>query len=376
MLPNPNWQFGIASLAKTSHHGSQINIPYGSIYTRTFGMKSQYGAHGMPPWQSMCNPPIDQTDEMKERRRIQKTIYCCSKGNVEDQILVPKPPKNYARCGYPVDGPYCQGCALLQKKLEEDLVTHFQDFQNTFESFDDSTNVVNIPREPFIFKQDHGSSVDKIICDLNKAPGSPHLYTFLPNQFNCFDCKDVLGDGKACQGCTCTRCGSSLSKGLCYICGNNRNSINDSPSISVNSLQNPPNIDERCCECGDALDGIFCQRCTCKSCGKGAYIGYNCPPKVLIISKSEPCNQTKNNEPPQTLPSFDPTCYFEKENSLPCMSKPNFVDESPNIFNPPPQPPIYSCEFYGCNAQYSHYCTPQVPFIYPEPGYSQDFNFL
>nr|GEX93131.1 hypothetical protein [Tanacetum cinerariifolium] len=79
------------------------------------------------------------------------------------------------------------GCSLLRKKLEEDLVTYFQDFQNTSESFDDSTNVVNALREPFVVEQDHG----------------------------------------------------------------------------VNSSQNPPHIDECCCECGDALDGIFCQRCTC-----------------------------------------------------------------------------------------------------------------
>nr|GFB59554.1 hypothetical protein [Tanacetum cinerariifolium] len=218
---------------------------------------------------------------------------------VEDKILVPKPPKNCARCGHPVDGPYCQGCALLRKKLEENLVTHFQYFQNTSASSDDSTNVVNAPREPFVVKQDHG----------------------------------------------------------------------------VNSSQNPPHIDKCCYECGDALDGIFCQRCTCKSCRKGAHIGYNCPPKVSIISNPEPCNQTMNNEPPQTLPSFDPTCYSEKENSLPCVSKPDFVDESPDVFNPPPQPPIYSCEVCGRNAQNGHYCTPQIPFIYPEPGYSQDFNF-
>nr|GEX08902.1 hypothetical protein [Tanacetum cinerariifolium] len=186
--------------------------------------------------------------------------YCCSKGNVEDKILVPKLPKNNARCRHSVNGSYCQGCALLRKKLEEDLVTHSQDFQNTSESSDDSTNVVNAPREPFIVKQDHGSFIDKIICDLNKAP---HLYTFSPNQFHCFHCKDVSGDGEACQRCTCTRCGSGLSKGLCLICGNNQNSINDSPSISANSSQNPLHINERCYECGDALDGIFCQRCTC-----------------------------------------------------------------------------------------------------------------
>nr|GFB98342.1 hypothetical protein [Tanacetum cinerariifolium] len=34
------------------------------------------------------------------------------------------------------------------------------------------------------------------------------------------------------------------------------------------------------CECGNALDGIFCQQCICKSCGKGAHTSYNCPPKV------------------------------------------------------------------------------------------------
>nr|GEY85806.1 hypothetical protein [Tanacetum cinerariifolium] len=203
-------------------------------------------------------------------RALYNRDFCCSKGNVEDKILIPELPKNYARCarcGHLVDGPYYQRCSLLRKKLEEDL--------------------------------DHG----------------------------------------------------------------------------VNTSQNPSHIDECCCECGDALDGIFCQQCTCKSCGKGAHIGYNCPPKVLIISNLEPCNQTMNNEPPQTLPSFDPTCYFEKENSLPCVSKPNFVDESPNIFNPPSQPPISCCEFWGSNDQYGYYSTPQVPFIYSEPGYSQDFNF-
>ncbi|GJT22997.1 hypothetical protein Tco_0892934 [Tanacetum coccineum] len=36
---------------------------------------------------------------------------------------------------------------------------------------------------------------------------------------------------------------------------------------------------------------------------------------------------------------------------------------------------MYSCEFCGNDARYGHYCTPQVPFIYPEPCYNQDFNF-
>ncbi|GKE27962.1 hypothetical protein Tco_1443346, partial [Tanacetum coccineum] len=46
----------------------------------------------------------------------------CSKGSLEDKILVPKPPRNCercAKCGTPVDGPYCQGCALLRKEFME-----------------------------------------------------------------------------------------------------------------------------------------------------------------------------------------------------------------------------------------------------------------
>nr|GEU86831.1 hypothetical protein [Tanacetum cinerariifolium] len=114
--------------------------------------------------------------------------FCCLKENVEDKILVPKLPKNCARCskcGHPVNGPYCQGCSLLREKLEEDLVTYVKYFQDTFELSDDSTNVVNAPREPFVVKQDHG----------------------------------------------------------------------------VKSSQNPPHIDECHCECGNALDGIYCQQC-------------------------------------------------------------------------------------------------------------------
>nr|GEZ04580.1 reverse transcriptase domain-containing protein [Tanacetum cinerariifolium] len=164
------------------------------------------------------------------------TDCSCSKGSVEDKVLVPKPPKNYARCakcGHPVNGPYCKGCSLLREKLEEDLVTYLKYFQHTSESSVDSTNVVNAPREPFVVKQDHGV--------------------------------------------------------------------------------NPPHIDECCCECGNALDGIYCQQCICKYCRKGAHIGHNCPPKVLIISNPKPCNQIMNNELPQTLPSFDSTYYSEKE---------------------------------------------------------------
>nr|GFA38067.1 hypothetical protein [Tanacetum cinerariifolium] len=222
----------------------------------------------------------------------------------------------------------------------------------------------------------NGSLVDKIICDLNKAPDSPHLHTFSSNQRHFFQCKDVLGDGEFCQRCTCMRCGSGLSKGLCLICENNQN-LNDSPSISENSSQSPPHINHHCCyECGDPLEDIFCHQCTCKTCGKGAHYGYNCPPKVSVISNPEPCKNQTIDELPQTLRSFHPTCYSGNESPFSCDSTPNIVDDSPNVFNPPPQPLKYSYEFCGKDAYYGYDCTPQILFTYdPEPCYNQNFNF-
>ncbi|GJU01103.1 hypothetical protein Tco_1111441 [Tanacetum coccineum] len=232
------------------------------------------------------------------------TKECCSIGSFEDKILTPVPDSSprCARCGTPVDGPSCRGCAFLRKKFDEDLLAYcvengiFKDFQNTSESSNDNTNVVNALREP---------------CVVNQDPG-------------------------------------------------------------VKSSQDPPQIDHNCCyECGDSLDGIFCQQCICKSCGKGAHYGYNCPPKDPIISKPEPCNQTIN-EIPQTLPSLDPSCY-----SLPHVSKPNFVDNSPNFSYPPPQLQFetYLCELCGNNAHYGYDCSPQFPFVYEqEPCYNQNFN--
>ncbi|GKC25321.1 hypothetical protein Tco_1027471, partial [Tanacetum coccineum] len=209
----------------------------------------------------------------------------------------------------------------------------FKDFQDTSESSNDNTNVVNALREPFVVNQDPGEK----------------------------------------------------------------------------SSQGPPQIDHNCCyKCGDSLDGIFCRQCICKSCGKGAHFGYNCPPKDPIISKPEPCNQTIKL--PQTLPSLDPSCF-----SLPHVSKPNLVDDPPNVFNlypqilpivqpicnyengnsftydskphsfnvsssvfnQPQQPQFetYLCELCGNNAHYGYDCSPQFPFVYePEPCYNQNFN--
>ncbi|GKB52215.1 hypothetical protein Tco_0902968 [Tanacetum coccineum] len=200
----------------------------------------------------------------------------CSKGSLEDKILVPKPPQNCATCGNPVDGLNCRSCTFVRKCLNEGWYTIHDENEilNTSESSNHNTYIISTPQEPF---------------------------------------------------------------------------------------------------CGDSLDDIFCQRCTCKYCGNDAHIGYNCPPKAPIISNPEQCNQTIN-ELPQTLPSVHSTCNSGDKNSFTYDSKPNSVDDSPNVFNAPPQPSMYSCEFYGNDARYGYYCTPQVPFIYPELCYNQDFN--
>nr|GEX31913.1 hypothetical protein [Tanacetum cinerariifolium] len=136
--------------------------------------------------------------------------------------------------------------------------------------------------------------------------------------------------------------------------------VNQDPG--KNSSQSPPQINHQCCYgCGDPLEGIFCHQCTSKLCWNGAHYGYNCPPKVPIIPNPEPFNNQTIKELPPTVPSFEP--------------KSDLIHDSPNVFNPSPQLPFYSCKFCGNDARYGHYCTPQVPFVYPEPYYNQDFNF-
>ncbi|GJZ52576.1 hypothetical protein Tco_0607091, partial [Tanacetum coccineum] len=153
---------------------------------------------------------------------------------------------------------YTKDCGCSKGSLKDKILTLeevFQDFQDTSESSDDDTNLVNENEEPFVVNQDPGK----------------------------------------------------------------------------NSSQSPPHIDHCCYGCGDSLDNIFCQRCTCESCGKGAHYGYNCPSQVPIISKPEPCNSQTVNEFPQSLPSVHLTSYSRDKNSFTYDSKPNFVDDSPNI---------------------------------------------
>ncbi|GJU01914.1 hypothetical protein Tco_1112252, partial [Tanacetum coccineum] len=205
-----------------------------------------------------------------------------------------------------------------------------------------------------------GGFVDKFVRDPNKTPDSSQR----PPP-NCPKCGNPV-DGLYCRQCALLR--KKLKEVWSTICYedeifqdflNTFESSNDKTNVvnapqepfvfnqdpGENSSQRPPHIDHHCCYgCGDSLDGIFCQRCTCESCGNGAHYGYNCPPKVLTISNPEPCHNQDVDELPQTFPSFDPTCHSRDESSFTYDSTPNFVDNSPNIFNPPSQPLTYSSQ--------------------------------
>ncbi|GJR17899.1 hypothetical protein Tco_0966426 [Tanacetum coccineum] len=156
--------------------------------------------------------------------------------------------------------------------------------------------------------------VDKFVIDSNKTPD---LSQQTPNCPKC---------GNPVEGLYCRQC-ALIRKKLEEVSQDFQDtseSSNDNPDIvdapqepfvfnqdpGENSLPSPPQIDHCCHECSDSIDGIFCRQCTCKSCGKGAHYGYSCPPKVLIISNLEPCNNQTIGEPLQNLQSLQQQCLL------------------------------------------------------------------
>ncbi|GJW65203.1 hypothetical protein Tco_0117087, partial [Tanacetum coccineum] len=203
-----------------------------------------------------------------------------------------------------------------------------------------------------------------------------------------FASKNANQDGKP---ITCCGCEGPLKGGFCSFCASR-----DGNSFAYDLK---PNSSDYCCyECGDSLDDIFCQRCTCKSCGKGAHYGYNCPPQIPIISNPEPCYNQNLNEILQNLQSLQQQCllgtcqqcgcneydgvcfYCTVGNGTPInFSTPYSSNDSPNFANHPPQPQyvLYSCELCGNDAHHGYDCPPQVPFVYnQDPCSNQNFDYF
>ncbi|GJR34202.1 hypothetical protein Tco_1209886 [Tanacetum coccineum] len=268
--------------------------------------------------------------------------------------------------------------------MESSVDKFFKDLQDTSESSDDNTNVVNAPQEPFVGNQDPGE---------NSSPSPPHI------DHCCHECGDSL-DGIFCRQCTCKDFQDTSESS-----DDNTNVVNAPREPFVvkhdpgeNSSPSPPQIDHCCHECGDSLDGIFCRRCTCKSCGKGAHYGYNCPPKVPIITNPEPCNTQTISEPLQNLQSLQQQCLLGTCQKCGCneyngvcfyctignrtpnnFSTPYSSNDSPSVANHPPQPQYvpYSSEICGNDSHYGYDCPPQVPFVYnQDPCFNQNFDYF
>ncbi|GJT36717.1 hypothetical protein Tco_0927136 [Tanacetum coccineum] len=117
-----------------------------------------------------------------------------------------------------------------------------------------------------------GSLEDKILVpvpDLSQRP--------LKIEKNCLDCGDPV-HGLYCRQCALIR--KTLEEVFQDFQDTSKSSDDDTDFVNqdpfvvkqgpgVNSSQSPLQINHNCCyECGDSLDDIFYQRCTCKSCGK------------------------------------------------------------------------------------------------------------
>ncbi|GJR29747.1 hypothetical protein Tco_1105979 [Tanacetum coccineum] len=142
------------------------------------------------------------------------TKECCSIGSLNDKILVSEPNSSprCARCGTPVDGPSCRGCAFLRKKFDEDLLAYcvengiFQDFQNTSESSDNNTNVVNALREPCVVNQDPGEKSSQELPQIDHIVFRWVIHQmefFVDNAFVNLVAKGLIAPVVTCSSVTC-----------------------------------------------------------------------------------------------------------------------------------------------------------------------------
>nr|GEV76130.1 hypothetical protein [Tanacetum cinerariifolium] len=106
--------------------------------------------------------PLYPIKECSSCGALYTTNFCCSEGILGDKIIcdLDKTPdlsqqshQNCPKCGNPVDGHYCQGCALFRKKFKEDLFISCVENEilpDSSEPSNDDTNVANALQEPFL----------------------------------------------------------------------------------------------------------------------------------------------------------------------------------------------------------------------------------
>nr|GEV43023.1 hypothetical protein [Tanacetum cinerariifolium] len=135
--------------------------------------------------------PLNPIKECSSCGALYTTDYFCSEGSIGDKIiydlnktpdLSQQPPPNCPKCENPIDGHYCQGCALLRKKFIEDMFTYcieneiLQDLLDASEPSNDNTNVVNALQEPFVVKQDLDGNSFTYDSTSNILHDSPNVF--------------------------------------------------------------------------------------------------------------------------------------------------------------------------------------------------------
>nr|GEV07547.1 hypothetical protein [Tanacetum cinerariifolium] len=174
----------------------------------------------------------------------------------------------------------------------------------------------------------------------------------------------------------CSSCRALYTTDYCCSNGSLRDKIICDLDKTPDLSQRPP---QNCPKCGNPVKGHYCQGCALLRkkfkedlftyCIKNGILQDSFEPSndnTNVVSNPEPWHNQNIDELPQTLLSFDPTCYSEDGNSFTYDSTSNLVHDSPNVFDPPLQPLIYSYEFCGNDAYYGHDCSLQF-FVIHQP---------
>ncbi|GKC06981.1 ribonuclease H-like domain-containing protein [Tanacetum coccineum] len=209
--------------------------------------------------------------------------FFCSKEGLADKILVPEPDSSpcCVKCRTPVDGAYYRGCALLRKEFEEDLLKYcvengiFQDSQDTFESSDDNTNVINALQEPIVVNQDPGKKSSQEQCNqtINELPQIlPSVHYEDENSFT-YDSKPNSFNNSPSVHPTC-----NYEDENSFTYDSKPNSFNNSPSV----LTYPPQLQF--------------ETYLCELCGNNAHYGYDCSPQFPFGSEVRKKEQAYNEE--------------------------------------------------------------------------------
>nr|GEU35911.1 hypothetical protein [Tanacetum cinerariifolium] len=230
-------------------------------------------------WKSPTKSKPSHSQESNKEKKIQTKET--KTGDLGDKIICDldkttdfsqRSPQNCPKCGNPVKGDYCQGCAALRKKFKEDLfasaIKHGI-IQDSFEPSNDNSNVANAPRDPFVVNQDP---------DKDSSQSPPQI-----NHHCCYGCGDPL-EGIFCHRCTLKLCGNGAHYG--YNCPLKVPIIPDPKSFTNQAIKELPptmqNVDPKY-DLVHKSPNVFnlpsqLPFISCEFCRNDACYGYYCTP--------------------------------------------------------------------------------------------------